>query len=238
MMRVLHRARITHNDLHKSQNWLRGADGKPYLTDFQLAFVFNRRGKFFRIAAYEDIRHMLKHKRRYVPEALTAKERKILARKTLPTRIWMATGKRIYQLITRGVFGFVDREGGGPRLVYDAPKIIAALKTSPQVHDAAVVSYPDNRADIGLYAFVETTELSRNDAFDLIAAQHVQAPEHLQLVDKLPRDNSGNIHAEVLQLIAMNQLDLLTPLIADPAELATVARIVAGRQNLRDRISI
>ena len=160
-LRTLHRARITHNDLNKSQNWLRGADGKPYLTDFQLAFVFPRRSKLFRIAAYEDIRHLLKHKRKYVPDALTATEKRILSRKSLPTRIWMATGKRVYRLITRGMFGFVDREGGGPRLVYDAPKIIAALKANPQVRDAAVVAYPDNRTDIGLYAFVETTTISR-----------------------------------------------------------------------------
>ena len=127
----LHRARITHNDLAKEQNWLRGADGNAYLTDFQLAFVFTRRSKLFRVAAYEDIRHLLKHKRKYAPDALTPAEKRVLARKSLPTRIWMATGKRVYRVITRGVFGFVDREGGGPRLVHDAPKIVAALKTNP-----------------------------------------------------------------------------------------------------------
>jgi hypothetical protein len=237
-LRALHRARITHNDLNKSQNWLRGADGKPYLTDFQLAFVFARRSKLFRIAAYEDIRHLLKHKRKYVPDALTATEKRVLSRKSLPTRIWMATGKRVYRLVTRGIFGFVDREGGGPRLVYNAPKIVAALKSSPQVRDAAVVSYPDNRADVGLYAFVETSTLSRQEAFGLITAQNVRAPEQLQLADALPRDAAGEIRTEVLQLIAMNQLDLLTPLIANAAEFAIVARLVAGRQNLRDRISI
>ena len=167
-MHALHRAKVTHNDLNKSQNWLRGADGKPYLTDFQLAFVYSKRSKLFRIAAYEDIRHLLKHKRKYVPDALTPKEKRILARKSLPTRIWMATGKRVYYMITRGV-GFVDREGGGPRLVYDAPKIIAALKSNPQVRDAAVVSYPDARSDVGLYAFVESSTISRNEALDLIA---------------------------------------------------------------------
>jgi predicted Ser/Thr protein kinase len=237
-LRALHRARVTHNDLNKSQNWLRGADGRPYLTDFQLAFIFSRRSKLFRIAAYEDIRHLLKHKRKYVPEALTAKEKRILARKSVPTRIWMATGKRIYYALTRGVFGFVDREGGGPRLVYDAPKIVAALKASPQVRDAAVVSYPDARADVGLYVFVETATMSRNEAIDLIASQKVRAPEHVQLVDALPRDTAGDVRTDVLQLIAMNQLDLLTPLIAGPGEFAVIARIVAGRQNLGDRINV
>lgn len=236
-LHALHRTKVTHNDLNKSQNWLRGSDGKPYLTDFQLAFVFSKRSKLFRIAAYEDIRHLLKHKRKYVPDALTPKEKRILARKSVPTRIWMATGKRVYYMITRGI-GFVDREGGGPRLVYDAPKIIAALKSDPQVRDAAVVSYPDARSDVGLYAFVETSTISRNEALDLIAKENVRAPEHVQLVDALPRDAAGEVRTEVLQLIAMNQLDLLTPLIANAGEFAIIARIVAGRQNLGDRISI
>src|SRR6266446_2406532 len=36
-LRKLHRAGICHNDLAKEQNWLRGRDGRAYLTDFQLA---------------------------------------------------------------------------------------------------------------------------------------------------------------------------------------------------------
>src|ERR1700742_689744 len=69
------------------QNWQRGHDGKAYVTDFQLAACFKTRSRLFRIAAYEDLRHLLKHKRSYAPEALTPKERKILARKSLVTRI-------------------------------------------------------------------------------------------------------------------------------------------------------
>ena len=44
-LRQLRRAGVCHNDLAKEQNWLRGADGKAYLTDFQLAACFERRGK-------------------------------------------------------------------------------------------------------------------------------------------------------------------------------------------------
>jgi hypothetical protein len=236
-LRKLHRANVTHNDLAKEQNWLRGADGKAYLTDFQLAFVFKRRTKLFRIAAYEDIRHFLKHKRKYAPGALTAVEKRILARKSMPTRIWMATGKKVYYAITRGVFGFVDREGGGPRLVHDAPKIIAALKTNPHMRDAAVVAFPDRRAGVGLYAFVEGKGVSADDAIGLISARNIIAPEHVQIVEALPRNAAGEIRTEILQLIAMNQLDLITPLINDAVEMAIVARIVAGRQNLRDRFN-
>ena len=42
-LRKLHRAGICHNDLAKEQNWLRGSDGRAYLTDFQLAACFKTR---------------------------------------------------------------------------------------------------------------------------------------------------------------------------------------------------
>jgi hypothetical protein len=237
-LRRLHRAGVTHNDLAKEQNWLRGTDGKAYVTDFQLAFVFRRRGKMFRLAAYEDLRHLLKHKRTYVPEALTASERRILARKSLPTRIWMATGKRVYRLITRGVFGFTDREGGGQRLVHDAPIITAALKRDPRVRDAAVVAFPERRAGTGLYAFVETAgSLSERQVEEMLAACGVRPPERLQLVEAMPRRPSGEVRSEILQLVAMNQVDLIDPLLSGPDERDVMARIIAGRQNFRDRFA-
>lgn len=236
-LRKLHRTGICHNDLAKEQNWLRGADGRAYLTDFQLAACFKSRGRLFRIAAYEDVRHMLKHKRRYAPEALTPAELRVLAKKSLPTRIWMATGKRVYYWVTRGIFRFVDREGGGPRLVQDAPVITSRLKTHPQVRDAAVVAFPDRRTGVGLYAFVEAPGASESAIKDFVAADPsaVKAPERLQVVDALPRSPAGAVRNEILQLVAMNQIDLIDQLIADEAERATVARIVADRRNLRDR---
>src|SRR5262249_59164949 len=154
-LRALPRPGICHNDLAKEQNWLRSPDGRAFMTDFQLAMRFSGRGRAFRIAAYEDLRHLLKHKRSYLPEALTAAEKRVLGRKSFLTRAWMATGKKVYLWVTRGVFGFTDREGGGPRLVDDAPKIAARLKTHPEVRDAAVVAFPDRRTGTGLYAFVE-----------------------------------------------------------------------------------
>jgi predicted Ser/Thr protein kinase len=232
-LRKLHRAGICHNDLAKEQNWLRGADGRAYLTDFQLAIRFKRRGRLFRIAAYEDLRHLLKHKRKYAANALTAAERRVLARKSLPTRIWMATGKRVYIWVTRGMFGF-----GGPRLVHDAPAIVARLKAHPDVRDAAVVSFPDRRAGTGLYAFVEAPGLSESALQDHLAAGlTAKAPERVQIVQALPRSAGGAVRLEILQLVAMNQVDQIDPLIANDAERATVARIVADRRNLRDRFA-
>jgi hypothetical protein len=238
-LRALHRAGICHNDLAKEQNWLRGRDGRAYLTDFQLAIIFKRRGRLFRIAAYEDLRHLLKHKRRYAPAAITAAERRVLARKSLLTRAWMATGKRVYQWVTRDVLHFTDREGGGPRLAFDAPRIADHLKAHPRVRDVAIVAYPDRRAGTGLYAFVEATPApSERELRDHLAlAGGPKPPEHLQVTDELPRRPSGEIRHEILQLVAMNQLDLIDGLIANDRERALIQRILADRRNLLDRFA-
>src|SRR6266852_6419351 len=193
-LRKLHRAGICHNDLAKEQNWLRGSDGRAYLTDFQLAARFSRRSRLFRIAAYEDLRHLLKHKHRYAPDALTTTERRVLAKKSVVTRVWMATGKKLYYAIPHDVLHVGDREGGGARLVHDAPRIAARLKAHPQVRDVVILAYPDRRAGTGLYAFVEGgPELSERGLREFIAAaaapksSALKPPEHLQVIEDLPR---------------------------------------------------
>jgi len=237
-LRALHRAGVTHNDLAKEQNWLRTGSGEAMLTDFQLATRFASRSALFRLAAYEDLRHLLKHKRTYVPEALTPRERKVLARKSLPTRIWMATGKRVYYAITRGLLNFTDREGGGRRLVNDAPRIVAHLKAQPGVRDAAIVAFPDRRTGTGLYAFVAAeADMTPALAASLTAAFGAKAPERLQVVEALPRQPTGETRLEILQLIAMNQVDLVDALVAGDPQRELVDRIVSGRQNLRDRFA-
>jgi serine/threonine protein kinase len=237
-LRSLHRAGICHNDLAKEQNWLCRRDGHAALLDFQLASTFARRGKLFRIFAYEDLRHLLKHKRRYAPEALTAHERKVLSRKSLLTRIWMASGKKLYYLATRGIFKIRDREGAGTRLSRDAPLIEAALKHHPQVTDAVVVAYPDRRAGTGLYGFVEAPGVDEAGLKDYLKrARSPAPPEHLQLVEALPRRSDGTPLVEILQLIALNQLDQISSLTAGGTESATISDIASSRRNLRDRIS-
>jgi AMP-binding enzyme len=242
-LRKLHRAGICHNDLAKEQNWLRGPDGRAYLTDFQLAARFSRRSWLFRIAAYEDLRHLLKHKRRYAPEALTPAERRVLAKKSVVTRVWMATGKKVYYWITRDLLRFTDREGGGPRLVYDAPRIAARLKAHPQVRETVIVAFPDRRAGTGLYAFVEGSPGLTEDvlrAFISAEPAPKAAPkplEHLQVIEELPRRASGEVRSEILQLIAMNQVDLIDPLLASEQERSLVGRILADRRNMRDRFA-
>jgi predicted Ser/Thr protein kinase len=230
-LRALHHAGITHNDLAKEQNWLY-ADGRAFITDFQLASSFRSRGRLFRLARYEDLRHLLKHKRRYAPTALTAAERRVLARKTWITRVWMATGKKVYYAITRGI-GVTDREGRGMRFIREAPEIAARLKTHPQVRDVSIVAFPDRRAGTGLYAFVEGSA-SERELGDFLGRA---SPERLQVVEALPRNAQGDVRSEILELVAMNQLDLIGSLVKTDAERVLVAQIVSGRRNLRDRFA-
>ena len=111
----LHRRGVAHNDLAKEPNWLVTPTGAPALVDFQLATVSARHGPLFRALAREDLRHLLKHKRNYCPERLTARERRILATPALHSRIWMAVVKPVYHFVTRRLLGWEDREGAGDR---------------------------------------------------------------------------------------------------------------------------
>jgi serine/threonine protein kinase len=238
-LRRLHRAGICHNDLAKEQNWLRGSDGLAYLTDFQLAACFKRRSRLFRIAAYEDLRHLLKHKRSYAPEALTPRERKVLAKKSAVASVWLKTGKKVYQAITRGLFNFTDREGGGRRLVNDAPVLIDLIRKNPDVRDTAIVAFADRRVGVGLYAFVEAdhTSLEKQLRSELSSAKGVKPPEHIQVVHALPRDAAGKPRTEILQLVAMNQIDLIEPMMRSDADREFLKDILEQRKNLRDRFN-
>jgi RIO-like serine/threonine protein kinase len=113
LLAQLHRRGIVHNDLAKEPNWLVRADGRPALVDFQIAWTRGKRGRLFRLLAREDLRHLLKHKRTYCVQALSARQRKMLNTPAWHSRLWRATGKRLYKLIARRVFGYWDNEGKG-----------------------------------------------------------------------------------------------------------------------------
>ncbi|MFB6417209.1 MULTISPECIES: serine/threonine protein kinase [Bradyrhizobium] len=238
-LRRLRRAGICHNDLAKEQNWLVGRDGRAYVTDFQLAACFAQRGRLYRILAYEDLRHLLKHKRSYAPEALTPRERKILAKKSFAASLWLATGKKVYRAITRGLFNFTDREGGGRRLVNDAPVLTELIRKNPAVRDTAIVAFADRRSGVGLYAFVEADQATLEGQLrtELTAAKGPKPPEHIQVVHALPRDSSGKPRTEILQLVAMNQLDLIEPMMKSDQDRAFLKDILEQRKNLRDRFN-
>jgi len=237
-LRRLHRAGICHNDLSKQQNWLRGRDGRAYLMDFQLASCFSNRGPLFRLLAYEDLRRLLKHKHRYLREELTAAEWRVRRRKSGFARLWLVIIKPLYKWITRGVFGYADHEGGGTRLTHDGPRIAACLKDHPQVRDAAIVAFYDRGARRNLYAFVEAeADLSEGPLRELLGRSlpKVSPPEHIHISDCLPRDSSGNINIDILQLVASNQIDEIDSLVTGDRQRDTVAKIIAQRRNLHDR---
>lgn len=114
-LRHLHRLGVAHNDLAKEPNLLVRDDGSPAFLDFQLARFAPGRGRLFRLLAYEDLRHLLKHKRTYCPERLTRRELGILSRPSLASRLYMRTVKPVYLFVTRRLLGWADREGAADR---------------------------------------------------------------------------------------------------------------------------
>ncbi len=97
----------------------------------------------------------------------------------------------------------------------------------------------DRRTGVGLYAFVEAdqTALEAQLGSELAAAKGVRPPEHIQVVRALPRDAAGKVRTEVLQLVAMNQLDLIEPMMTSEADRAFLKNILEARKNLRDRFN-
>lgn len=115
LLRKMHRAGVVHNDLAKEPNFLVRPDGRPAIVDFQIAWSSANRSKLFRLAAREDLRHLLKHKRTYCPQQLTARERTILENPGFVALVWSRTFKPVYQFVTRRILGWADREGAGDR---------------------------------------------------------------------------------------------------------------------------
>jgi acyl-coenzyme A synthetase/AMP-(fatty) acid ligase len=107
------------------------------------------------------------------------------------------------------------------------------------VRDTAIVAFADRRTGVGLYAFVEADEvaLEKQLRSELSAAKGVKPPEHIQVVHALPRDAAGKPRTEILQLVAMNQVDLIEPLIKNDVDRAFLKDILESRKNLRDRFN-
>lgn len=233
LLREMRRRGVTHNDIAKPQNWLRRPDGRAAVIDFQLASVHRRRGRMFRIMAREDLRHMLKQKRRFAPDLLLPSEKTMLARKALPTRIWMATGKRVYNFVTRKIMNWSDGEGTEDRLAHDGEFVCAALMGNAAVRDVALSVYSLSGQGVGIYAFVET-KMGAEDLRKLVAESRA---ELVQPVSALPRRANGDVREDVMALIAMNRLDEIEFLLEAEPDLSDVVKpIVAERLNLTDRI--
>jgi hypothetical protein len=124
--------------------------------------------------------------------------------------------------------------------LYGAPAITTALAAHPGVRDVAVLAYPDRLTGTGLYAFVEaggnkglSEERLASHVADTIGRDN--APNYIQVVPALPRNDTGQIRTDILQLIAINQVENIDTLITSDAERAIVEPILTERHNMRDR---
>ncbi|MBC7577110.1 MAG: serine/threonine protein kinase, partial [Tardiphaga sp.] len=124
-------------------------------------------------------------------------------------------------------------------LVNDAPPLTEMIRLNPAVRDVAIVAFADRRSGVGLYAFVEADDVALEPKLQatLAAARGPKPPEHLQVIPALPRDAAGQIRTEILQLVAMNQLDLIEPLMSSEADRVFLKGILESRKNLRDRFN-
>lgn len=117
LVRDLHSHGVCHNDLHKEANILVGADGYPALVDFQLASVHPTEDRNFRIRTMEDLRHVEKHRWKYLSrggrahgaQARGSKKRSLLA------HVWLRVGKPPYLFVTRRLLGYQGGERGRPK---------------------------------------------------------------------------------------------------------------------------
>lgn len=87
LLRAIHGRGMAYVDLNKRQNILKGADGRPYLIDFQIS-AYCRSDRWhqaplrwlLRRCQNADEYHLLKHKRRLRPDQLTEEEARRVAR--------------------------------------------------------------------------------------------------------------------------------------------------------------
>lgn len=134
LVRELHARGVAHNDLHKEQNIVVRPDGRPALIDFQLASVHERGARSLARRAVDDLRHVAKHRRRYLRFARVvdvAPSAELLANPPRAPRrrgvalVWRKTAKPLYNFVTRRLLGRRDgeerRELVGPWPVWVAP---------------------------------------------------------------------------------------------------------------------
>lgn len=124
LLRALHARHIAYVDLNKRQNILLGADGRPYLFDFQISLYLPpdgwRRWRpvrwLLRRFQKADYYHFLKHKRRLQPHRLTAAEEGELARLSPWIRLhraWARPLTRVRRLLLRRLQAGVDTHVAG-----------------------------------------------------------------------------------------------------------------------------
>jgi hypothetical protein len=107
LLEELHRRDLAYVDTNKTQNILVGSDGRPHLIDFQISWDLEDLGDWWLnrwILSHlqiEDAYHILKHKRRLRPDEMTAAERELAERRSLPLRVHRFILKPYFKLRRR-----------------------------------------------------------------------------------------------------------------------------------------
>ena len=117
LVRDLHRRGVCHNDLHKEPNVIVGEAGHPHLIDFQLASIHPRAGRVFEVRVREDLRHVSKHRRRYLAGMEARGEESAppeVCQRSFLAAAWMRLGKPAYNFVTRRLLRTSDGEPRRP----------------------------------------------------------------------------------------------------------------------------
>jgi hypothetical protein len=116
LIHELNRRGIAYVDTNKPENIILGTDGRPHLIDFQISFDANAwwpraLGRQLLKPFYRsDVYHVLKQKRRFRPDQLTADELTRLEQRSLAVRVHRALTKP-YFLVRRPIMRWLERSG-------------------------------------------------------------------------------------------------------------------------------
>lgn len=112
----VHARGVCHNDLHKEQNVIVDAEGRPGLVDFQLASTHAKISRLARSRMREDLRHVEKHRRRYLRDGRgpAGVDFDLAAlpplRRSRTAKLWRRAVKPLYVFVTRRLLGTRDGE--------------------------------------------------------------------------------------------------------------------------------
>lgn len=116
----VHARDMAYVDLNKRQNILMGADGRPYLIDFQISLWFPKHGWrgwaplqwLLRSFQAADHYHLLKHKRRLRPDLLSPEERTVVEQPSFWIRLHRAVAGPITRTRRRALQRLALSESG------------------------------------------------------------------------------------------------------------------------------
>ncbi len=107
LVRQLHTCGVVHNDLEKPENWVVIDEHNPGIIDFQIAMKLQS-GWWFNMLSHEDLRHVIKQKKRFCNTPLSDEETVLLENRSAFGNWWKRYFKPAYNFITRKIFNYTD----------------------------------------------------------------------------------------------------------------------------------